>query len=277
MTERTEASLTLYCEAPSWGGRRTAAIGAATFADSESGAAALRTACAQLKAKGYETVIGPMAGSTWGRYRLPIASDGSPPFALEPTAGPHDLAAWQAAGFLLIEEHSSATAPPGVPATARTGAERGSDRAALTITSWNGVDAASLLTDAHGLVMDGFADTPFFTPLPAATFVAAYLPLVQRTDPRFIMRACDRSGRTVGLTLAFPDPMRTGAVVLKTCVGHIPGAGRAMAAQVHRLAGELGFREVIHALMRAGNVSLALSRKFGGHTFRRYALLGLVL
>lgn len=253
-----------------WNGRRTAAIGCGAFADPQSGAAFLAEACDSLRADGFEAVVGPMDGSTWGRYRLPVWSDGSPGFFMEPSAGPHDLAAYEAAGFEVAEMHVSASAAPGA---------RGYANAVpgLRVDSWDGSEAETLLASAHALVMEGFARTPFFTPVPEAMFVERYAPLLAHADPRLILRATDEEGAIRGLTLAFPDPLRTGAIVLKTYVGVVPGAGRVMADQVHALAGELGYGEVVHALMREGIASQAQSRKFGGTIFRRYALMGRLL
>lgn len=260
----------IYRAAPSWNGRRTAAIGTGSFADAESGAAFLDDACVRLREEGFEAVVGPMDGSTWGKYRLPVWSDGSPSFAMEPAAGPHDLDAYRQAGFDTAETHVSAAARPGSRGYAE--AVRG-----VSVESWDGRDPERLLATAHALIMAGFRRTAFFTPLPLEAFRAAYEPLVGRADPRFILRAVDREGEVRGMTLAFPDPFRAGALVLKTYVGAVPGAGRAMADRIHALAGELGFTEVIHALMRVGIASEAQSRKFGGIVFRRYALMGRVL
>jgi hypothetical protein len=257
----------IHRDAPSWDGLRTAAVGCFRYPDIATGTAFLRAACATLKDEGFGAVIGPMDGNTWRRYRLPIWSDGSSAFAMEPDAGPHDLASYQAAGFDIAETHVSATAAPGT---------RGWGDAArgVTIASWDGKSPETLLAEAHRLVSQGFANTPFYTPVPAEHFIASYLPLLAQAEPRFILRGTVADGRIVGLTLAFPDPIRRGAVVLKTYVGIVPGVGRAMADHVHRLAGELGFKEVVHALMRDGIVSQAQSRKFGGTVFRRYALMG---
>jgi len=260
----------IHREVPSWNGRRTAAIGCGRFEDAASGTGFLEDACQSLKAEGFEAVVGPMDGSTWGKYRLPVWSDGSPGFLMEPDAGPHDLAAYQGAGFEVAELHVSASAAPG---------SRGYQHAVpgLTVESWNGKDPETLLSIAHTLVMDGFRATPFFTPVPEALFQKSYGPLLVHADPRFILMAFDEQGLVRGLTLAFPDPMRAGAVVLKTYVGSLPGAGRVMADRIHTLAGQLGFKEVVHALMRSGIASEAQSRKFGGKVFRRYALMGRVL
>lgn len=261
---------TVYRDVPSWNGRRTAAIGCGAFEDLASGAAFFAETCAALKADGYEAVVGPMDGSTWGKYRLQVWSDDSPGFLMEPDAGPHDLAAYEQAGFDVAELHVSASAAPGSRGFA--GAVPG-----LTVSSWDGQDGEALLGRAYAMVMEGFQKTPFFTPVPEALFVERYAALLAHADPRFILQAFDEGGVVRGLTLAFPDPMRRGAIVLKTYVGSVPGAGRVMADRVHDLAGELGYREVVHALMRSGIASEAQSRKFGGKVFRRYALMGRVL
>jgi len=260
----------IHRNVPSWNGRRTAAIGCGAFSDKDSGAAFLDEACAELRGEGVEAVVGPMDGTTWGAYRLPVWSDGSPGFFMEPSAGPHDRAAYVQAGFEVAELHVSASAVPGA---------RGYAKAVpgLTVDSWDGTAPEELLASAHALVMEGFSRTPFFTPIPEAVFVERYAPLLAHADPRLILRATDDAGKVAGLTLSFPDPLRKGAVVLKTYVGAVPGAGRVMADRVHELAGELGFAEVIHALMREGIASEAQSRKFGGTVFRRYALMGRIL
>ncbi len=260
----------IHRDVPAWNGLRTAAIGTGAFADAESGSAFLQDACETLGGEGFEAVVGPMDGSTWGTYRLQTWSDGSPAFLMEPLGGPDDFVAYEQAGFEIAELHVSASAEPG---------SRGFEVRVpgVSVESWNGKDPEALLAGAHALVMEGFRSTPFFTPVPEAMFLERYGPLLAQADPRFILRALDEHGTLRGLTLAFPDPMRLGAIVLKTYVGTVPGAGRAMADRIHALASDLGFREVVHALMRSGIASEAQSRKFGGTVFRRYALMGRLL
>ena len=257
----------LYRSAPSWGGVRTAAIGTGSFPDVESGRAFLEDACARLRREGFAAVMGPMDGSTWGHYRLPIWSDGSPAFAMEPVGGPHDLAAYQAADFAVVDEHSSATAAPGSRGWGDPGGP-------IRVASWDGSDLLGVLVEVHKIVMTAFRDTAFFTPIPESAFVSAYSPLLEHADPRFILFARDAEGRPAGFTFAFPDPLRQGALVLKTYAALVRGTGRRMADRIHALAAEAGLREVIHALMRDGIASQAQSREFNGRTFRRYALMG---
>lgn len=251
-----------------WNGRRTAAIASPVFADAAAGEAYLHEAKAEARHRGFEAVVGPMAGDSWGAYRVVIWSDGSPAFFGEPTTGPYDLEAYLAAGFGVAETHSSAVAAPGSRGFSAVGPGD------VAVTTWDGRDPEKLLADAHGVVMAAFAKTAFFRPIPREHFVAAYRPALAKADPRFVLAARDASGRPVGFTLAFPDPLRKGAVVLKTYAGLLPGIGRRMADIVHATAAEAGFSEVVHALMRDGIASAAQSRKFGGQPIRRYALMG---
>lgn len=258
-------------DAPPWNGRRTAALASPAFADAESGCTALGAAETEARAQGYEAVVGPMAGDTWGSYRLMLWSDGSPPFYGEPATGPYDLEAYLRAGFGIAETHFSAVAAPGSRGFSTVGP------ADVTVKAWGGTEPAALLSDAHSVVTAAFAKTAFFRPIAPERFVTTYLPLLAHADPRFILAAREPGGRAVGFTLAFPDPLRQGAIVLKTYAALVPGIGRRMADDVHAAAAEAGYREVIHALMRDGITSASQSRKFGGRPIRRYALMGKIL
>ena len=57
-------------------------------------------------------------------------------------------------------------------------------------------------------------------------------------------------------------------------VGARHGVGHLLADTFHRVARELGFLDVIHALMHIDNVSLDRSRAHAARIFRRYALMG---
>ena len=254
-----------------WRGRRAAALASPHFASVADGEGWLREAEGLARRQGFAAAVGPMAGDSWGVYRVALWSDGSPPFFGEPPTGPFDLEAYLAAGYSVAEAHSSAVAAPGSRGFCAAGPPD------ATVRAWDGLDPAALLADAHGVVMQAFARAPFFRPLPLDRFVAAYLPFLSRADPRFVLVARERNGRPIGFTLAFPDPLRPAAVVLKTYAGLTPGIGRRMADVVHATAAVAGFSEVIHALMRDGIASASQSRKFGGRVIRRYALMGKIL
>src|SRR5690606_31541092 len=165
----------------------------------EAGAELLTLACARLRELGCTAVLAPMNGDTWHSYRVVLESDGSPPFALEPVSGSHDLAALRLGGFEVIEEYVSARAP--VPPA-------GSQAPALpniAITRWDGTGASGLVGQLHAYAAGSFADKLFFKPLDEAGFRALYEPLLGMLDPRLVLFAHDPSGRLVGFLFGFPD------------------------------------------------------------------------
>jgi hypothetical protein len=261
----TELSIS---QAPSWDGRRTVSLAHPPFEAASAGELMLRDAEKEARRRGFEAMVGPMAADTWGSYRLMLWSDGSPAFVGEPNTGPYDLEAYLRVGVAIAETHFSAAAAPGPRGFAMAGSPD------VVVAAWDGRDPAALLAEVHGVVIAAFANTAFFRPIPRDQFVAAYLPGLAHADPRFVLAARDPAGGLVGFTLAYPDPIRKGAVVLKTYAALAPGIGRRMADIVHSRAPALGFTEVIHALMRDGITSAAQSREFGGRPIRRYALMG---
>jgi hypothetical protein len=67
------------------------------------------------------------------------------------------------------------------------------------------------------------------------------------------------------------------SVILKSYAGMRPGIGHLLAGTFHRTARALGFSEVIYALMHVHNPSVQRTTRYGGRTFRRYALMGQIL
>ncbi|MEL7089711.1 MAG: hypothetical protein AAGL98_14925, partial [Planctomycetota bacterium] len=101
------ATAKLYPDGPDWNGTPTATVGKFRAETPEAGSAVLRAAQAQ----GHRAILGPMEGDTWHSYRLVTETDGSAPFLMEPSSAPHDLAAFEAAGFQQIAAYVSARAP----------------------------------------------------------------------------------------------------------------------------------------------------------------------
>jgi hypothetical protein len=266
------ASCRIFREAPSWDGRRTAAIGQFCCASAEDGAALLTCASELLRGEGFTAVVGPMDGDTWHRYRLVVETDGSPPFVMEPTSGPHDLAAFQSAGFEPISLYASAraTLAPGIesePPFAIDG---------VRVEAWNGVDAQALIGRLFDLSSAGFSRNAFFKPIDRSEFFKLYEPLIPAVDPRLVLFALE-SAKLVGFLFAFPNgriECRPDAVVLKTYASMRRGVGRLLGDTFLRTARHLGFSAMIHALMHVDNVSRQRSALHGGTIFRRYALMG---
>jgi hypothetical protein len=271
LREAPGARARLYRSAPAWDGLRTAAIGDFRCDSVASGAGLLRAIAADLAAGGVEAVLGPMNGDTWHSYRLVTESDGSPPFLLEPVSKPHDLAAFEAAGFAPVGRYFSARVR-----TADAIGPAPDPLPGLTIEPWDGADAEAHFASVHDLSCAAFAGNAFYTSIDRATFLGMYMPLVPmiRRDLVFLAR---HEGRLAGFLFGIPnyqEGLTPASAILKTYASLVPGAGHALARAFHEAALSAGFETVIHALIHDTNASADRSRRHGGTVFRRYALMG---
>jgi hypothetical protein len=273
--ESNGASVLLYRDAPQWEERRTAAIGAVAFESAAAGVRLLSDLRAKLRAEGVEALIGPMDGDTWHKYRLVTETDGSAPFLLEPQSGPHDHEAFMAAGFQPISSYVSSRAP-----LHETIGKEPVSVPGITVTAWDGRGAEVLIGRLFQMSAGAFAGNRFFKPITLAAFLELYRPILPALDPRHILFAHGPAGDLVGFLFGMPD--RPGdaappAAILKTYASAMRGVGHLLADTYHRRAIELGFAEVIHALMHEDNVSRQRSEQHKARVFRRYALMGLKL
>jgi ribosomal protein S18 acetylase RimI-like enzyme len=264
---------------------RSGMLGHYAAEDDDAGVALLRGSASALADAGCVRVLGPMNGGTWGRYRLIVdaGAPGDPPFLSEPVHPPAYVDHFHGAGFREVAHYESAIVEAldaGDPRAAEFAA-----RATARGITVRPLDAARFdeeLRAIHRLSLAAFAVNPFYAPIGFEAFRARYAPLRPLLDPGLILIADGPDGVPVGLVFAFPDPLsardgRPTRVVLKT-LATAPearglGLGTLLTDEVRRIARERGFRAVIHALMHAGNASVAISRH-SARVFRRYALFG---
>jgi GNAT superfamily N-acetyltransferase len=223
-----------------------------------------------------------MDGHTWRSYRLVTERGTEPPFFLEPDTPDSWRRHFEAAGFApLATYHSSiATAPferdPRIPAVAA--------RLQAVGVSLRGVDLGRFEVDLvaiHELSLASFTRNFLYTPIGREEFIAQYVPVAPRVDPRLVFVA-EHEGRVVGFLFAIADWLeaaRTGqpptTVIIKTVAAdptrRFGGLGAWMVAVAHERAEALGYRRAVHALMHDANNSSNISRRYGT-VMRRYAL-----
>jgi hypothetical protein len=265
------ASLQMWRDAASWAGRRTVAVSAPACPDAESGAALLERVCALLKAEGFEAIVGPMQGDTWGAYRLVTWSDGSPPFAMEPGSPPYVLAAFEAAGFSPIERYLSARRPLGGEPAA------GDPPPGVRLAPFDIAKADADLGRIHAFSLEAFARNPFSRAISSDRFLASYTPVLPAIDPDLVLLAEDEAGTLQGFLFGIPnfaEGPHPSSVILKTYASRVKGLGSWLARSFHARAAEKGYRSAIHALMHEDNLSATHSANLGAEIFRRYALFG---
>lgn len=263
------ASVTIFRDAPSLGGKHTAALGEFACEMPGAGARVIHEAMALLKAEGFEAVIGPMDGNTWGKHRLVIESDGRPPFLMEPQNPPHFVDALEQSGLKIVSRYLSAVRSADVldSQTVVPG---------LAIRQFDPARAEAELTRVHALSLEAFASNHFYQPIALEPFLASYRPVLGFIDPELVLLLEDEAGALKGFLFAIPNLSDPGsqAVILKTYASCVKGGGSMLANAFHRRAKDKGFAQVIHALMHESNLSAAHSDSKGGKIFRRYALWG---
>jgi len=267
--------------APLLAGRGTGLIGHYFSADAQAGERLITRACAELAARGCEVAVGPMDGSTWDDYRFVIERDAAPRFFMEPDNHDDWPLQFQRSGFSAIAHYRSALQ------TDLTLDDRRISRVTERISA-SGIHIRCIdtrrfeeeLERMHALVMAGFRDSLFFTPIRAEEFVRRHRRLLPCVRQDLVLIA-EQGGKPVALLFAIPDlaQMQRGepidTAIVKTVVA-LPGRANAgiahlLTARAATVAREAGYRRAIHALMRESIHSANWSARWGA-TIRRYAL-----
>jgi GNAT superfamily N-acetyltransferase len=277
------ARCSLWLErAPLLPGERVGLIGHYAAGSDDAGRMLLEHACAELAVHGCSLAIGPMDGSTFGRYRLVTDRGTEPPFLLEPENPPSYPGHFAGAGFAPIARYVSAlqtqlgARPLRLDAMAQRLAQH-----EIRIRSLDATRFEDELRRLYPVAADAFARGYLYTPIGEDEFVALYARLRPYVAPELVLLA-EQGERAVGLLFVLPDWLRAqrGApmdtIILKTLavVPELAGTGLAglLLARGEAAAQEHGYTRVIHALMHERNRSLRMSARYGGQVMRRYAL-----
>jgi GNAT superfamily N-acetyltransferase len=214
--------------------------------------ALLQGAARRLLDEGVDSVMGPVDGDTWHRYRFPVGGDESPPFLLEPRQPLRGARQFAEAGFRAVETWMSV----------RTGTDVLDPASPPAAVRLRGLDRAAFETEVdrlHDVALASFTGAFLYRPLPRHDFHALYAPLRPVLDPAWV-RIAEHGGETIGFLLSVPDAAN-GAVVLKTLAVRPEwrrrGVGRALMSSVLETARGRDVRWAVHALAREGSPSLA--------------------
>ncbi len=254
-------------------------IGHYSTVEGSAAAALLTRACEVLRSAGCTRAVGPMDGSTWGRYRMLTERGTEPPFILEPD-NPDDWPThFAAAGFTPVARYVSAIDRDIARSLATSSS---APESALVVRRVDLERFEQELLAIHDVVLDAFAATPFFTPISRGEFVDQF----RRLRPFLrseLVHIAERNGRPEGFVFGIPDLSngdRSGkpdTVVIKTIAVRPQAQGRRLGELLTRAcyagAMELDYTRAIHALMRTGNASHHMAGAFAA-VFRRYALFG---
>lgn len=260
---------------------RLGVIGHYAARDARTAQALLQHAVEHLAERGCTLAVGPMDGNTWRRYRLlseRLADE--PPFFLEPD-NPGDWPQhFLSSGFAPLAYYVSALnndlnhEDPRASRIARR-----LDKMCVRIRSLDTSRLEDEMRLIHAVACVSFRRNFLYTPIEQADFLEMYRPVLPLVRPELVLIA-EHNGQPVGFSFALPDCLqekrgrRCDTVIMKTIAvlpgRHYAGLGNVMAVHTQRIARELGYQRIIHALMHEGNNSRNLSARYNARPFRRY-------
>jgi GNAT superfamily N-acetyltransferase len=267
--------------APPLHGHRPGVIGHYAAVSSAAGSALLAAACRDLTGRGCTLAVGPMDGSTWRSHRLITCSSPRPAFFLEPDLPQHWAGHFEISGFQPLASYFSALSgclgdlSPSTPEHSSRLTRHGIRLRPLELENFDGE-----VRRIFPLSLESFKDNLLFSPITEEEFLSIYRPL----RPFFVPGLCwvaEHRQTSIGFVFAIPDILQAqrgediDTVVVKT-VAVAPdfrgiGLGHALVAACQQSAHGLGYRHVIHALIRAGNVSARISAHYA-RPIRSYAV-----
>lgn len=247
--------------------------------------------------QGCRSVIGPMDGDTWHRYRVNVGPFDTPPFLLEPWNPPYYERLWRSAGFVELESYCSKR----IDDVARRLPELKTKLDAATAAGYrfeamNRRMMRRELERVHALSLEIFRDNFMYSAIARDEFLAMFdgAERLLEDDSSWFCIAPD--GSDAGFMFAYPDRFqavqlaRRGAVgkvraflrwndvtaVNQKTLGVLPahrrgGTGGALLYCAYDAALKRGWRVANHCLMREGNPSQKMDAG-EGYVFRRYVL-----
>ncbi len=270
-----------WCSTPQYPGQRLGIIGHYAAGSDAAARQMLRHACRQLEHEGCTMAVGPMDGNIWRPYRLITHDEGEPPFFMEPSAPLEWSTHLRNFGFIETAHYFSAINTCLCREDSRfQHAAQYVNRQGVAIRNINPDDLYEELNRIYGISTLSFQHSPFYTRLDRHEFRDMYLGLKAYMEPELVFIA-ECLGKPIGFVFALPDHLqaqreqKVDTVIVKTMAvlpgRNYAGTGTVLADRVRKAARKLGFKKMIHALMREGSVSSAISSRTA-RPFRRYAL-----
>lgn len=217
-------------------------------------------------------IIGPINGSTWDEYRLPL-SDTAHPFMGDLSYPAYYKQLFTNNGFQLLHRYYTAVAP------------LNEDILEGTQPITNGVRIRQIDMDIYQdelkliypLCMAAFKDNVLYSGISEQDFIDYYLPFASFIDARYLLMAEDMEG-VAGFVFGYPDIQYKNSkqLILKTIARHpartYPGLVDGMIRTLYQRAYANGFKTMVHAFMHSDNRSYILSPAYGGTVCREYGL-----
>ncbi len=235
----------------------------------------LRQAAEWLRERGATSVIGPMDGDTWYRYRVNLGPYDQPPFLLEPVNPPYYDALWRWAGFVPIERYSSTRVADIRPQLDKLAVmDARATARGYRVRMFNPTRMDAELAIIWKLSLEIFSGNRFYSGIELDEFLALYDGIERLLVPELVLFAETAAGEAVGFFFAYPDT-NPDMVNYKT-IGVTPEHRRSQVAwsmvyRAYTAAVAMGRRSANHCLMHDESASQSMDDG-QGVTFRNYSL-----
>jgi GNAT superfamily N-acetyltransferase len=258
----------------------------------------LRHAIRWLQNQGVTTIVGPLDGDTWHRYRFNVGPFEEPPFLMEPYNPPYYAGLWERAGFRPLENYYSKAADAAAAAAPlakihQRALERGYRLRPIEMHRFE--DEIGII---YRLSVAIFAKNFLYEEIALNDFLQLYEPARALIDPDFVCVAETPEGEPVGFVFSIVDyheavaamrgqsgllaklkffrRKRAAKAVNIKSLGVLPdyrhiGLAAALMCQSYQTALAKGFRRANLCLIREGNPSGRLDGD-AGPVMRRYVL-----
>lgn len=232
------------------------------------------TAVDWLKGVGAGSIVGPMDGDTWHRYRLNVGPHSERPFLMEPYNPPHYPGHWERNGFRVLERYYSKRVDDVAGVLPRLEEKyRGALAAGYRLEAIRMDRFERELERIYALSVEVFRNNFLYSDISPKRFLGLYSGVRSLVDPQLVRIAVAPDGTDAGFLFAFPDRIR--AVNIKS-LGVVrahrrSGLASALMHLGYKTAHDQGYKRVNLCLILDGNPSGDLDGGLGT-TFRRYHL-----
>lgn len=272
-----------YINTPSVDGKNIGTIGDIEIINREYGSKLL-SECEKIFAeKDIHTIVAPMNGNTWKKYRTLKTTNNEPQFLLENVSPMEYNKILEESGF---EECNVYTSNKGKIADAYQSkiieiAKNNLKEKGIEIRKFNKEKAIEDLTKIYNISLESFKRNPFYANIAKEEFLVQYKQYLDLVDSDFILIA-EKEGKEIGFIFCIPNYNelklygKIKTLVLKT-VAVLPkyeklAIGNIMLSNIAEIAKEKGFEDWIFAFMHSTNTSQKMAKRNKAEVIREYAL-----
>lgn len=239
-----------------------------------------------LKKESIELIIGPLNGTTWNTYRYVTNRGNHPPFLMEPFNKDYYVELFEKIGFKPLTYYIS-TIMENMNPVQRENLSKKIEKLKkfdfykdITVKSAENEDLLVVLNKVYDLTIEAFRNNFLYSELDREIFIKMYMSYEDKIVKK-LFKMLYLKDELIGYVFGIPDYLelanngKVETIILKT-IAISPkyngkGMGYILIDELVKEAENLGYKNVIYALMHEKNISRNIGLLLGNE-LRRYAL-----